>query len=147
MPTEYTCSSCGLTISVGCYHGFSGGSWFNALYCRHCGTGYSLRQTAAQFFDGFGIKRTERDTREYTLRGPSKTQRVVVAEHSPRPTLICEVCRAEGPFGGNGPITDEAPEGLASERSRPSGDTNPAVTGKCPKCRKQAMRVSGEWIT
>ena len=145
MPTEYSCSSCGLRISVGSYHGSNAGVWFNALYCRHCGTPYTLRQSSAQFFEGFGAKNMERKTRKFELLGPSTNQGVVVDEDAPRPSLTCEMCKAEGPFGPKGPITDDPPEGLASER--PFGGTGSNATGTCPKCKKPTMKASGSWIT
>jgi hypothetical protein len=147
MPTDYTCSACGLRISTGSYHGFGGAGWFNALYCRHCGTPYTLRQSSEQFFDGFGTKATERKTWEYEIRGPSAIQRVTAAEHLPVPKLKCEVCSAEGPFGPKGPITDEAPDGLASDCTFPFGHTDSDARGTCPKCKKLPMKVSGSWIT
>jgi hypothetical protein len=147
MPTNYSCPSCGLKFSIGSYHGPGAGVWFNALYCRHCGTPYTLRQTTAQFCDGFGTRQTERKTWEYEVRGPSTIQRVVAAEHLPAPVLACEVCKAEGPFGPKGPITDEDPEGLVSDLPFPFDTTEPNATGKCPKCKKQTLKVSGQWIT
>lgn len=147
MPTDYFCSSCGLTITVGCYHGSGADGWFNALYCRHCGTRYTLRQSTTQFFDGFGAKQKERKTWEYEVQGPATTQRIVAAEGVPPPKLTCEMCKAEGPFGPNGPITDEPPEGLASESRFPSVDTDSNATGTCPRCKKQTMKFSDDWIT
>jgi hypothetical protein len=147
MPTKYTCSACGLTIATGSYHGFGVDKWFNALYCRHCGTPYTLRQSTAQFLDGFNREKTERKTWEYEIRGPSTIQRVTAAEHSPVPNLKCETCSAEGPLGPKGPITDEAPEGLASDTECVFGYNTSDATGICPKCKQQTMKVSGAWIT
>jgi hypothetical protein len=147
MPTNYTCSACGLTISTGSYHGFGADGWFNALYCRHCGTCYTLRESTEQFFEGFITKKPERKTWEYEIRGPSTIQRITAAAHLPVPRLKCETCSAEGPFGPKGPITDESPDGLPSDCDIHFDDTDSDATGTCPKCKTQTMKVSGSWIT
>jgi hypothetical protein len=139
IPTDYSCSACGLMISLGCYHGFGADGWFTALYCRQCGSRYSLREPAAQFF-----AQDEKGIREYEIQGPSKKQRIVASKESPTPTLTCEVCKAQGPFGRKVPITDEPPEGLG--RELPIGEKS-EPTGTCPRCKKQTMTVSENWIT
>jgi len=147
MATDYTCSFCGLKISVGSYHGFGADGWFNALYCRHCGTRYTLNQTTAQFLRVFDAEKTERNNLEFEVSGPQTTHRVVAAAHLPVPRLTCEVCKAEGPFGPDGPITDEPPKGLGFDQECPPGHGRILPHGKCPKCKQQTMKVSGSHET
>jgi hypothetical protein len=137
--TNYNCSSYGLEISIGSCDGYENG-WFNALYCRHCGARYTLQQSTNQVIEGFGPKEAQRKTREYDPRGPSGTQHIVVAEESPVPTLTCEICKAEGPFGSKGLITDDPPEGLPNEHLL--GD--PEATGMCPRCKQKTMKRKRE---
>jgi hypothetical protein len=147
MPINYTCSSCGLRISTGSYHGFGNDGWFNALYCRHCGTAYTLEQSVEQFFDGFGINNTKRKTLQFKLEGPSAIQTAVVAEGSPSPTVRCEVCKVEGSFGANGPITDRPPEGISADRLYRNHSVASTEAGTCPKCKSKTMKISGTWVT
>ena len=144
MPTRFACSSCGLCFSTGSYHGFGSDGWFNALYCRHCGTAYTLRQSTEQFLDGFSSR--SRPERHYEVKGPTTVQNVTLLEasDSPVPTLKCEACGAEGPFGATGPITDQPPEGINRTHWM---ELNPDETGVCPRCKQKAMKVTGEWIT
>jgi Zn finger protein HypA/HybF involved in hydrogenase expression len=144
MPITFHCSSCSLSINVGSYHGFSS-DWYNAVYCRHCGTQYTIRQASSQFFDRVGANEAERAAWEYQMRGPSTIQQVVADEQSPQPTVKCEVCNVEGPFGPDGPITDKAPEGIETPPFFLSMDSKDI--GMCPRCKEKTMHVSGEWIT
>ena len=96
---------------------------------------------------GFGDLQTERKTCEYQLHGPTKIQRIVAVANSPAPSLTCEVCKAEGPFGPNGPITDDPPEGLDSMWLFLVEEPNSKARGECPKCKQQTMKATGLWRT
>lgn len=148
MPITYSCSSCRTSFSLGSYHGFGSQGWFNGVYCRHCGTAYTLEQSHAQFFDSFSREPSvEPQTLEYKFIGRLQTQSFVLAKDSPPPIVTCEVCKTIGPFGPGGPITDEVPEGLTLDWDFPSEVSASKRIGKCPKCKKQTMRATGEWIT
>lgn len=136
---NYTCSSCGCSVSLGNTHGFGGG-WIIHLYCRHCGTGFGLRYELRQPNAQSGGR-----TSEYEIKGPSTTQRVSVTEGLQSPSLICDVCKVEGPFGSEGPITDKPPKGLPPPDPVSFNTANANATGICPKCKKRAMKVTGEW--
>jgi hypothetical protein len=149
MPNTYSCSSCGLTIHLGSYHGFGSDGWFSALYCRQCGTHYALRQTTAQFFDGIRGEFPPGDGKilRFEILGPTTTQSAILSEGSSAPSVTCEVCKEVGPFGPRGPLTDELPEGLISEWDFPVVGSVWEARGKCPKCKEQAMKFVGEWTT
>lgn len=145
MPTEYTCSSCNLTISTGSYHSFNG-EWITALYCRNCGAQYSLASSTSEFFDRFITKKSEEEIRKYTLRGPLETQEIEIVKEQPIPELGCDVCKSKGPFGETGPLTGKAPKGLDVDQFIfDHSDTAP--TGECPRCKNSTMVFSDEWIT
>lgn len=143
MPKDYACSECELTISIGAYHG-DGGVYITAIYCRHCGAQYYLQQSTSQFFGG--NETAEAEISHYTLRGPSCIQDIVLGEHEPTPSLTCDNCRVEGPFGAAGPITDRPPEGFADDYDPFSGSDSMPV-GICPKCKKTTMKFEDEWMT
>jgi hypothetical protein len=146
MPTDYRCSSCGLSISTGSYHGSGGEGWFNALYCRHCGSRYRLRESVDQFCDAFGAGEKCRKHWKYEISGPMTSLEVAVVEGQAPPRLRCATCGVEGPFGASGPITDKPPEGLPEDDLHPRSCDRNAV-GTCPRCKARSMKVAGHWIT
>lgn len=147
MPTEYTCSSCGLKISAGSFHGGEfGNEWFTLMHCRYCGTCYTLQQSATEFFGPSAANMAAPRDREFELRGPARIQRVLVSSQAPT-SVTCEGCKAEGPFGSEGPITSEPPAGLGSVQRLAKANTEGKVIGICPACHKQTMKFSAEWET
>ncbi|WP_136805579.1 hypothetical protein [Desulfosediminicola flagellatus] len=143
MPKDYACSECELTISIGSYHGYDG-EYITAMYCRHCGAQYYLQQSTSQFYAG--NEQTEEEIALYTVRGPACIQDIVVSEHEPTPSLICDNCRVEGQFGSAGPITDRPPEGFGDDYDPFSGSDSMPV-GICPGCRSRTMKFQDEWTT
>lgn len=131
MPDHYTCSACHLTVTVGSYHGSSRErrAWYRALYCRHCGTRYTLAEPVAQFLAGLGVATEQRTGFEYAISGGGRVQHVRVSPNAAAPMLRCGVCDAEGPFGPAGPLTDEEPG------------------SRCPRCKHETLTHRGRWIT
>ena len=143
MPVTLKCDACGVSFSIGSYHGKLN-QWFNGLYCRQCGVAYTLSQSAEQFLDHFN-NTPKLKQHEYLLHSRHGIQHVLVGvDH--RTTLVkCWSCGAEGPFGSNGPITDTVPEGLKNDFWPFVPDYQ--ARGTCPRCKQPCLKVQSEWIT
>jgi hypothetical protein len=151
MPARYECSSCGLSFSIGSYHG-AGGTWNNALYCRECGVTVRLQQSAEQFLAG----QKAEEARVFEFVGPVAPRTVVIEPGGEPPQVTC-ACGATGPFGREGPITDQIPAGLENGNSvliKHSADGKPLPrgpwvqpTGTCPRCKKPTLVLAGQWMT
>ncbi|GDY22009.1 hypothetical protein LBMAG56_33560 [Verrucomicrobiota bacterium] len=126
MPFSYQCSDCKCLIALGSYHSVTGQAV--GLYCRHCGTYHRLEETIQQYFEAWSAEKNTAK-KSYHLIGPKSDRLITLTPGEAAPLISCENCKAEGPFGPSGPITDEDPRGI------------------CPRCKQATMKRSGEWIT
>ena len=154
MPDLFACSSCGLRFSIGSYHDDEGGCY--GLYCRHCGTTYTLRRKIRLELVNFEENQPQPGPQECEIQGPSKIQKVVVPgdwmrfrvaqtpfSNATPPTIKCENCGAEGPFGSSGPITDDTPEGLEIGMC----ESKEELKGVCPRCKALSLQFVCNWMT
>jgi len=144
MPMRYGCSSCGIRFSTGSYHG-SSGVWCTALYCRECGASIILQQSSQTFLGAFSCGRGDQArSYRYEFIGSVKPHEIVIDPGNNVPPEVECACGAKGPFGPDGPITDQPPEDFQHDSL--FGIRRSTTVGICPRCKRQTLRQRGEWI-
>lgn len=123
---RYGCSSCGGSFSAGSYHGFAG-EWYRAVYCRECGRTVTLKVSAGQYLSAFPGGKPP-DVYRYELTGAVTPEVIEIAAGATEPPQVECICGAKGPFGKEGPLTDDDP-----------GST-------CPHCKTETLKLTGTLI-
>ena len=99
-----------------------------------------------QFAARLRSSQPEREIWEYELRRGKKIRRISIDTNAPPIIVSCEACKAEGPFGPNGPITDAVPEGFPTDPVYRAVGMPSDATGICPSCKHKTMHVSAVWM-